>query len=136
MAIKKVKISHRLNEVYDFSTMNESEALLDDIKKIMSVIKGTHPTDPEFGVDIKYRLFDPKDNVTLLNVKSSIESAIKKYVSIPISLSIDTKYIDNDGITTILVEVDVIYRGDEILIIGNISEEYFNLIGTINGEEV
>lgn len=135
MANKKIKVSNVLNEIYDFKQMSESEALLDDVKKIISTIRGTYLTDPEFGIDIKYKLFDPKDSITLAEVKTSVESAIKKYVSVPIGLSVDTKYIDSDGITTLLIQIDIQYRGDEILIIGNIDNEYLNLIGYINGNE-
>lgn len=135
MANKKIKISNVLNEIYDFKQMTETEALLDDIKKIVSTIRGTYITDPEFGVDIKYKLFDPKDSITLAEVKNSVESAIKKYISVPIGLNVDTKYINSDGITTLLLQIDVQYRGDEILVIGNVDNEYLNLIGYINGNE-
>jgi len=135
MALKKTSINNKLNEIYDFKTMSDSEKLLDDIKKIVSITKGTYPLDPELGLDIHKDIYEPKDSMTLETVKKKVESALRKYITIPIDLRVDAKYVDSDGINTILFQIDVKYRGDDLLVLGNISDSYFSVLGYINEEE-
>lgn len=70
------------NDENIFLDVNETET--DCVKsKVLHVIftpKGQKIRDPEFGTDLIKYIFSPNDSYTISEIKSEIDSSIKKYV--------------------------------------------------------
>ena len=95
------------NDENIFLDVNETET--DCVKsKVLHVIftpKGQKIRDPEFGTDLIKYIFSPNDSYTISEIKSEIDSSIKKYVP-EVEFKNFNVYKDENDENTIIVTIE------------------------------
>lgn len=107
--------------------VEDLDAIRNAIKNILLTKKGSLPGKPEFGSNLYYYLFEPLDHIIIQNIKTDLETCLRKYepriqvINIEIEddeafhridISITFKYIIYDGITetTLVFTADKLYN--------------------------
>lgn len=129
--MRKRIVSNQLNARNDFAELNELEGIVEDIRRILTTIKGSYPYNPEFGTNVNHYVFEPNDQITISAFKKDLISTIKMYVDAPINLFINADFIPNEdgsASSVIVAEITITYLGQERKLLYKVGEEYVNVL--------
>lgn len=91
MAIYTVSVLEQIN----FSPANEVQEILQNVRTILSTIKGTVPLDRELG--ISYDFVDEPSPIAMMQARTEIVNAIKTYEPRAVVSKIEFKTNPNDA---------------------------------------
>lgn len=105
--------SDNLEEVYVDLNETLTDKVKSDVLHVLFTPKGQKLRNPDFGTDLIRYLFDPKDDESFDNVKSTIKMDISKYVNNIEFEDIRILQDDNDDRAIIVVVEYSVVKGNK-----------------------
>jgi len=124
--IKLERIIDRINDNGDFIKLEGVDIILDALKRIFGIRRGTYFWDKEVGSDIVSYIYEFKDNLTIQDLKESISDTLYKYI--PNCRVEQVEIYDSGEQDSLIVQITIYYKGQRKTAYYKIQEKNISLL--------